>query len=113
MDTQFPFPSHAPAGQAVPASASATPQVDSAQVTVWHAVSVPGHSDAVLQPTHAPSPSQYILAPVPHAVFSALGVTPQVPLVQVAVWHAAGAGQSLAVLHCGGVTHFPDLHSCP
>jgi hypothetical protein len=94
---------------AVSTAALVYPQVPLMQVRMWQVVSWPGHSEAVLQPTHAPWPLQYM--PVPHAVFTVAFVDPQMPLLHVRDWQAVSCpGQSAPVRHC---TQTPFAHSEP
>jgi hypothetical protein len=86
------------AAVAVPSAACDVPQVLESHVLVAHSVSAPGHWEAVLQPTHTPFPLQCMPSAAPHWVFSGAGVTPHIPLLHVAVWHAS-AWQSAAVSH--------------
>jgi hypothetical protein len=60
-------------------------------------VSLPGHSEGVLQLTQAPFPSQNML-PL-HWVSTAAFWTPQAPDTQVLVWHSVSVPHSEAVLH--------------
>jgi len=74
-----------PAPQTVLIAAYSNPHVPDEHVRVWQSVSWPGHSDAVLQPTHVPDPLQNMLSPLPQATFSGASANPHAPAAQVRV----------------------------
>ena len=63
--TFWQVPAVCRAGGATDVPRSLVPHVPLTQVTVTHGLVVGGHSDALLQPTHVPAPSQNIALPVP------------------------------------------------
>src|SRR5262249_61365419 len=69
----------------VPRGGSIAPHTPATHVRMWHSVSLPGHSDAMMQFTQWPAPSHS--RPVPHVVPAATTACDATPFVQMSVVH--------------------------